>query len=429
MSINRMTNKFLILGLAVVSALSSCTTDDILAPDNFDPDEVMDPNHVEVRNSNYEIQLSGGGSNSMRTIFETTEEDKKFYTGDMASSLGVFCLAYDKLSDSNLIPDVSWASDDANIKKFNVWMNNVEANTFAGNENGNIPGKVYWTKDAKKPETPIKYYYPMGGWYKYAFYSYFPRVSNTKVSIENGDYVAVAQISIDGRRDVLWGKTWTGSPYAYSAKFFHQEDNRDTIPMLSMRHVLARLRFQAVAGESSWNDGKEETVADQEIEITDIRVLNVPNEIGLVVAHSSQKADQEGVLVPSETAKMGSYVLKESDDTPFAKGRYKFTEQHVSEDKPMYLGGNDVDTSAQPTGDGILLPPIDENADPYTIQVTMTDNSGESIVQVVTLETPKGGFKAGVAYWVKITINARKEISLEATLAPWEEGETLELEF
>jgi hypothetical protein len=101
-----------------------------------------------------------------------------------------------------------------------------------------------------------------------------------------------------------------------------------------------------------------------------------------------------------------------------------------TQENPLFLavkfdgdGNMELDGEGNPKGDGILLPPKGpySTSGTYSIKVTMTDNTGEIFehVEPIALEMPEAGFEAGKAHWVEIKVNARKEITLHATLAPW----------
>lgn len=454
MSTNRMTNKFLILGLAVVSVLSSCTSDDILAQDDFES-EVMDTTNVVVKSSDYEIRLSNnGGSNSMRAILES-DENKLFSTVGLDGNMGIFCLSYKTMSTS--APPLNWDHSNTNTKKYNAWLNNVEAN--ARIEDVEIEGKstqitrIRWSNNGTIDDEK-KYYYPMGGWYQYALYGYYPRVDDNQITLLSSS--AVAKMTIDGTQDVIWGKTEITdaqeADYAYSAKYFYTKDGEhaEEIPNLEMKHALTRLRFKVVAG-ARYSD--EETVEKQGIKILDVSVVDVQPTINLTIAQRGAGAT-EGAVSPTGTTTTDFYLHDANEGTgvsynpptggsrtsllvPGEKDRYRILDSHDDEN-PLYLGAvlvHDDDSGKElPTGDGIMLPPKGAyaTAGTYSIRVTMTDNTGEIFehVEPIALEKPGEGFLAGKAYWVQIKVNARKEITLQATLAPWEEsGNNAYLEF
>lgn len=451
MSTNRMTNKLFILGLAVVSVLSSCTSDDILAQDDFES-EVMDSTNVVVKSSDYEIRLSNnGGSNSMRAILES-DENNLFSTVDLEGNMGIFCLSYKTMSSS--APTLNWNHSNTNTKKYNAWLSNVEAN--ARIEDVEIEGeptkitRIRWSNNGAIDEAK-KYYYPMGGWYQYALYGYYPRVDDNQITWTSNS--AVTRMTIDGTQDVIWGKTEITDAqegdYAYSARYFYTKDglHAGEIPNLEMKHVLTRLRFKVIAGARY---SETETVEQQGIKILDVSVVDVEENINLTIAQRGAGAT-EGAVVPTGSSKTDFYLHNANGDvsckyeSPTGESRtshlvsglddnrYSILDSH-NEENPLYLGAVLDEEGANPTGDGILLPPKGAytTAGTYSIRVTMTDKTGEIFehVEPIALEKPEEGFLAGKAYWVQIKVNARKEITLQATLAPWEEsGNNAYLEF
>ena len=446
LSINRMTNKLIIFGVTVVSFMCSCSSDNILSPEG-NTSEVMDTTKVVVSNSEHEIRLSNtGSSNSMRTIIESGENDV-FSTTDLEGNMGIFCLSYKK--QSTKAPDLNWVHTNANTRKYNVWLNNIEANARIDDvEIGGVTtkvSKICWS-DGGVIDNYKKYYYPMGGWFQYNFYGYYPRVDNASITMANNSASAV--LTLDGTQDVIWGKTEITAAqeadFAYSAKYFFTNDGEhaDEIPVLSMKHVLTRLRFKVIAGARFGS----ETVESQGLKILDVCVVDVPEDNQLMIAQRGT-GTTEGAVTPVTGSGTADFFLHDANTGvgvhyttpsgeertsylfPGENDRYKVLLSHTQEN-PLFLavkfdgdGNMELDGEGNPKGDGILLPPKGpySTSGTYSIKVTMTDNTGEIFehVEPIALEMPEAGFEAGKAYWVEIKVNARKEITLRATLAPW----------
>ena len=447
-----MTNKLFFLGLTTVSLMCSCSSDNILTQGGIEA-EVMDTTNVVVSSSDQEIKLSSGnGSNSMRTIIESGENDI-FSTTDLDGNMGIFCLAYKQQSAK--APDLNWAHANSNTRKYNVWLNNVEANARIDEvEIEGVPTQVSnicWSESGVI-DNNRKYYYPMGGWFQYNFYGYYPKVADNKVTVSSNS--VTAELTLDGTQDVLWGKTTITdaqeSDYAYSARYFFTNDGEhaDEIPVLGMQHALTRLRFKVIEGARFGS----ETVETQEIKILDVCVVDVPPRNNLVIAQRGS-GGQEGVVSAATTGTNTpvDFYLHDANDgegvpyvspskgsmtsylVPGTSDRYRLLEGMGDNLPPLYLGvkyedGNMViDGTGNPVGDGILLPPKGpySSSGTYSIRLTLTDNTGEIFEheEPIALEMPENGFEAGKAYWVEIKVNARKEITLRATLAPWTESD------
>ena len=454
--------KHYFFGFAIIAMFSACSGEEALVESG----EVLNPSaptNVVVQNSDVEIKLSpnakptiSGGT--MRGAILSDPSDSTF----ALDGLGVFGLAYAKQSESSIAEAVNWTTSG---NAYNICLNNVLSNAvkvdkkkLSRDGDGNIVYDngvpVYETVKKDDGITPEKVteihwadgltrYYPMGGWYKYNFYAYYPKVDNTKIERANGQLNAT--MDIDGTTDIIWGRTRPNAveqaQNAYSANYFRNEDNADTIPVLRMKHVLTRFRFKAYAGEP-FPTG--ENVESQGIKIVDIKVHNVPQSVTLAVARQNEathgwdadaSTDTEGTLSQMSST-MQELHLKEEGVTQTEYGGYLTAPYALlnshNTTTPLYI--NTSNTAEDTVGDGIMLPAGNMS---YALTVTMIDNTYDGTESTLfkneepfTLVIPDGGYLPGRSYWIELTINPRKEITARATLIPWQEADApIGLEF
>lgn len=227
-------NKYLwILGFAAASVLAGCSGDD----ETLSPSNEADGNGVGVENP-VEIRLSSGSA-STRASLESDE------TGLFeAEGLGIFCLANGTLNvNPNELP-IDWTPSVGGDTNYSVWIDNLDANAvYEKNETDQaVATNIKWADGETR-------WYPVGNWYKYQFYGYYPRVEND--NLESNKTQRIANIPIDGTQDIIWGRTTSTDPLAYCAKYFRQADKGDDIPAIAFRHMLMRLTFSCVPGEDS----------------------------------------------------------------------------------------------------------------------------------------------------------------------------------
>ena len=457
--IDKMKKQFF-FGFAIIAMLSACSGEEALVESG----EVLNPSaptNVVVQNSDVEIMLSpnakptiSGGT--MRGAILSDPSDSTF----ALDGLGVFGLAYAKQSESSIAEAVNWTTSG---NAYNICLNNVLSNAvkvdkkkLSRDGDGNIVYDngvpVYETVYKEDGETPEKVteihwadgltrYYPMGGWYKYNFYAYYPKVDNARIERANGQLNAT--MDIDGTTDIIWGRTRPNAveqaQNAYSASYFRNDDNADTIPILRMKHVLTRFRFKAYAGEP-FPTG--ENVESQGIKIVDIKVHNVPQSVTLAVARQNEathgwdtdaSTDTEGTLSQMSST-MQELHLKEEGVTQTPYGGYltnPYALLNSHKTTPLYI--NTSNTAEDTVGDGIMLPAGNMS---YALTVTMIDKTYDTEgtlfknEEPFTLVIPEGGYLPGRSYWIELTINPRKEITARATLIPWQEADApIGLEF
>ena len=367
--------------MAAVAALTSCSNDD--APEA--------PVDVPVGMSEVPIRLSTGVQGTRASI---ESDGNGLFEVD---GLGIYALARTVMQVNPAPLPISWAGDAPGTKTYGVLLENLEANAVK-NEQGTLTNIEF--ADGQT------YYYPMGNWYTYGFYGYYPRTENIEATATS----RVANITITGKEDVIYGKAVSDEAYAYSARYFRQEGNRDKVPAMQFDHKLMRITFSAVPGPDT--EGGSTYTNATNMKVKSIRVLGVPTEGRLVLA-DLKTPQNEGTLTFDweDTGAMENLELTETGDQPLTPDKY-------------YMEAPEGNPTEKTIGQGILLPvPEAGSGYKYKVEVTLEDKSGNvyecSYPQELTLGEDKQ-FEAGKSYNVKMTINGPKEITLQAKLTKWE---------
>lgn len=335
-----------------------------------------------------EIRLSSGAAGTRASL----ESDAAGLFE--ADGLGIFCLANGLLNvNPNELP-IDWTPSVGGNTNYSVWIDNLEANAVYEKNEADlaVATNIVWTDGETR-------WYPVGNWYKYQFYGYYPRVGNG--NLEANGTQRIANIPIDGTQDIIWGRTTSTDPLAYCAKYFRQADKGDDIPAIAFRHVLMRLTFSCVPGE----DAKGSIESALKMGVKSITIKAVPTTAQLVIA-DSETADNEGTVSYDWNNNVADFLLKDSTDADFR-------DDHWVMETEMTLG------------QGILLPVPDASMAAagyrYLVEITLKDKDGNVFVSEHPIELQNSkAYEAGKSYNVKLTIHGPQEIYLNATLAPWE---------
>lgn len=387
-----MKKQLLFMTMAAVAALSSCSTDEA-------PETSVD---VPVGMSEVPIRLSTGVPGTRASI--ESDENGLFEV----DGLGIYALARTVMQVNPAPLPISWAGDAPGTKTYGVLLENLEANAVK-NEQGTLTNIEF--ADGQT------YYYPMGNWYTYGFYGYYPRTENIEATATS----RVANITITGKEDVIYGKAVSDEAYAYSARYFRQEGNRDKVPAMQFEHKLMRLTFSAVPAPDI--EGGSSYVSALNMKVMGVRVQGVPVEGKLVVAdYTNPENDGKLTFNWDDTLAMRDLELLDANDQPLNPDNYYM---ELSDSAPM----------EKVIGQGILLP-VPEQGSGYTykVAVTLADRDGNvyECEYPQQLELSEGAsFEAGKSYNVRMTINGPKVVAMTANLTQWAdgEGEITDIEF
>ncbi len=303
------------------------------------------------------------------------------------TDLGIFCLARDKQDVNTEAYDINWFTDDENN-----WSGCIMKNVKAVKNDVSVS----WSD----PEE--HYYYPISQFYCYDFFAYYPYVEDGGNIHVNNNKVTV-DYQLDGKMDIIWGRATSSEKYAYSATYFRQPGNQERFPMLDLKHVLTRLKFQVVPG-ASVEGGDEVSPAMADYAVAQVKILDAKASATMTVADFNRINELDETNCLEAGWDVADFELCKADGEPM--------------DTTMV--GTDMDVNT-PLGESIMLLPDSS----YTVRVSLVNvRTGDSFVTEHPLKlTQSSSFRAGYTYTVTITAHEPKEVQLQANLNPWQETE------
>ncbi|MGN1262827.1 MAG: fimbrillin family protein [Prevotella sp.] len=404
-----MNKRFYILGFAALSLLAGCSADEealVAASENAGE-------NLEAGvglNSDVKIRLSSR-SNATRSSVESTE-------GGLfeAEGVGIFCLAtgYQNSSTSTEHP-IDWmqqiesglSNNDGKSTSFSAWLDNEKANAEYGYDAADmskttpIETNIIWYGSTE--ESPIEYYYPIGSWYNYSFYGYYPYDSGSM--LEKTSTTRKVKFTIDGTQDVIWGKASSAEQYAYSAKYFRQTENAGKVPEMQFKHVLMRITFTSYPGAAA--DGTITKALTMGVK--SITILDVPTQGEMVIADLNTPSNEGIATFDWTDADIKSdLAMTDPGDATFGNDHWL---QSVDND-----GATPLETAV---GQGFIVP-VPPSGTTYYIKVVLEDKSGREFISEFPIELSNSiDYEAGKSYNVRLTIYGPQDIKLNATLEPW----------
>jgi len=432
-----------IFGLVGTALFTACSTaDDLISEKPFETPIVEEPKEnaliVEAgQNSEVPITLGVGESRGYTRNPIESGEGKVFSTED--GCLGVFCLATGTQSNvSNIPSEISankWKDDNTGLL---VRMKNVPAKVV----NGNV---TFLDGDGEDPDKVKHYYYPMGNWMKYNFYSYYPRQKEDityagvpRKTIEFNKvgtyyYLLEKYFEIDGTQDIIWGKAHPETAPKVStpkdadpfcAKYFrlkkdsiasndpsHPEKISELYPKMTFEHKLVQFRFFVKAVNPK--------VAD---EIT-INNMYIPNALGyLSLVMANQDPNPAANMKEGTINLFGNKVVTKKLNIKQLKG------EHKDEDSFDGVNSKAITTSVDydnPIGYLMLASPTIAGSFKYSLFLDFSaddskHNLGFDSTGTLSVDLDiDGGFKEGNIYNIVVTIQSPEEIHATATLDNW----------
>lgn len=385
---------FIFAAAASLVTLGGCSEEE----QALQPPQAESSEDVEVITTPVEIRLGMPSANFVtRAAFE--EEEDEF-------DLGVFCLAREPQGINYSSQPISWWDNSVNPLYSSTFclLKNVESTKS---------GQTITWKDGQPR------YYPFTQFYSYDFYAYYPYVDfeeevNT-IDTTTVGRVVVNYTDLDGKTDILWGRATSSELYAYSAKYFRQPGNQAKIPSVQLDHMLTRLIFKVVPGESYVGSG--DYTAASEVYVSSLKVKDVVKNVSLLVADFDRDwvneqgtetvlgTDEPDRLIP-DLENRHSLFLCGDDGEPFA---------------PVRVSGDPL--VSRQLGESFLLYPEHK----YGIEIVLTDSEGTPYKPDAPLELiyPRDDpedrvFKAGCQYVITIEVHGPKEINIKAQLTPWQ---------
>lgn len=376
--------------IALAALLAACSSEDGLRT------ETIDVNFYGC--SDVEVKLATGGNttrasveSSVDSLFEITGKDK----------LGIFMLATHEKGVNPTEAVIDWTASGDN--QWSVWINNDSANAV---KNGTVTD-IRWAK------TGHKYYYPIGNWYSYRFYGYYPRVDN--ISYAN-DQVSANFSELDGTKDVIWGRSLGANPAGtddekcrYSAQYFRMAGFSDKYPSLAMDHKMMRIQFYVQGLEDADAEAGHKYDEANKMMVDTVEVINMPTTATLVVADRTTEGNNGKITYDWENY-LGSIGIRGAADGAFNKAASRINNDDlIAIGQPMLLPVLDADAAAV----GITK---------YLVNVTLRNTAGEIFRAERPLDlVASSAFEAGKTYKVVLQIAGPKTVAMKATLVPWDD--------
>lgn len=367
------------LGLIAVSSLFACSNEEIMTP-------VID---AETNSpTEYPIQLSGGCTATTRAAI--TDDGSNEIKG-----IAVWGLAKDAMQENTSPQGIKWFSN--NIENATCCiMKNVKANV--------ISNSVEWD------DPNARYYYPVTHFYRYEFYANYPYTTDVAYT----ETSAVANYTIDGTNDLLWGRATSDSPYAWSAKYFRVNGGQtlSNRPNIKLEHLLTRLVFYVQPGPKVEIPGATEDELDYEaassMMVDTLQICNAYTNLAVKIADFNNLDMGISSRVTRRTGDTDTLYLKN------AAGEIVSPIQ-VPQRPSM---------KAQ-WGESIMLFPSYE----YVVRLVLHDSTGRKYVSEIplTLSNLSTGFERGKSYNITITVHGPTSVTSAAKLVPWEELDGPEL--
>ena len=385
-------NKYMIgAAAAALFLLSGCSADEVSnSSDEFTLDQLS---NVEIKLSARNGSISSANATRAAIIGDTDAD---------IDSLGVFGLARAIQGINQSANAITWFAESENWS--GCILNNVAANK--------VGHDINWAEEG------AAYFYPPTQFYSYDFYGYYPYVENEDLVY---DATSVkANYEIDGTQDLIWGRATSDADYAYSAKYYRvNQDPAD--PSMALQHLLTRLVFTVVPGESVDGNGDYEMAALMSVDTLQIIDTYTHLTVNIADLNNIDLAPVDRVTLTDENT--DTLTLCDVD----AQGKnVPLQPLQVVAPEPG------VEPVPQQLGESIMLFPSDK----YTIRIVLTmaahdEQQAQRFVSEVPLQLVAAGerFAQGTSYTVKITVHGPQAVSLKAQLTPWdvEDGPELEL--
>lgn len=374
--------------LTVAALLAACSNGDELTT------ETIDVNFYGC--SDVEVKLASG-VNATRSSVESDANGLFNITGN--DKLGIFMLATNKKNMNPTEDDINWTASGED--QWSVWIANDSAHAVI---NGAVTD-IRWAK------TGQKYYYPIGNWYSYRFYGYYPRVETINYA---DDQVSADFTGLDGTKDVIWGRSLGADPNGtadeqcrYSAQYFRKAGFSDKYPSLNLSHKMMRIQFYVQGVEDEDAEVGHKYDEANKMMVDTIEVLNVPTTAHLIIADRFTEGNN-GKISYDWMNNLANIGILGTDDGDFDKAASQVNNDDlIAIGQPMLLPVLDADATAA----GITK---------YMVNVTLRNTADEVFKAERPLDlVAPNEFEAGKTYKVVLQIAGPKLVGMKATLAPW----------
>lgn len=405
-------------------------------------------NDFESTDGRVVIQLGGQDVSIKSSIGVTRAPLDELYnqgTNTATTQLGIFALATNDATNGTTITDANRATAWGDTDNYGILLNNIKGEVTTWPTG--VPKGVA-SPDAEKItlyKGDVKggvYYYPLQKKYDYTFYGYAPYQAGTISATETG----VKFNTIDGSQDIIWQEAKAAQIEAgkilvkentyndqvltgYKAQYirqlkYHYELNGNAtdypwIPNIAFKHILAQLRFSAIAAN---DQSAEDKASATRMTVKDITIKGHGTAATLNILTGAITFTNTGDLTMRKATDDGTNIT-------FEDGAQ--TEVAVQYDEKFYA--TDA-TRTNPLVQGYLM--VKPDVTTYTMDITINVENVEGVprelsIKGININAPEppadsgnteAKFYAGKYYNVRIGVYATQEVNVTATLDTWASG-------
>lgn len=362
--------------MAAALMLPSCSSEDVIAPEAIE-------NQPATENVASEVEISlKAGTSSIETRAAVTS------TTTLPEDLGIWCLAKDLQGINQAAQPIRWFSSDPDAVTCCL-MKNVRASL--------TDGQVNWSGS---------YFYPISQFYRYEFFANYPYTADMQTT----STTVTANYTLDGRTDLIWGNATSSEEYAWSAKYFRKNGGvtDSNTPSVTLEHLLARLTFTIEPGAKIEGVVPLDYTDAAKMKVVSIQVCDVYKNVQVKIADSENPSMPVANRLTLRDAVTDTLSLCNELGVPFSKVQVPATPAGKIQ-----------------VGESIMLVP----AITYKVRVVVEDEAGKKFVSESPLTLTDMAFERGNSYTVRVVVHSPTEISLKASITPWNviEGPTLDL--
>ena len=269
--------------------------------------------------------------------------------------------------------------------------------------------------------------------YGYTFLGYYPYITTDPTT--DPDHISVTG-TFDGTQDIMAGKSVSadqltnGNSIGYNAKYirdYRKLDYATEYPAIDIKfkHLTSRIDVQLKQGASYIGDMCDVYAAYFEVgeEYTLTFTKDTENNDVTTSLEFGENTVKAYAIGGGDFVQSKSY--KQNDIVKQSGQYYKFNEDYTGPwaGAPVTLFTDGFAPEAGPTLNNtykIFVTP-DPQVGPATKMLYLILKNDITIPIPVTVKSPDGGFEAGKAYKVIVTINGPEEITVTASIVEWEE--------
>ena len=397
--------------------LTACASDDSLdAAQPLGTEDIPEDELVEVR--------LNAAANSTLTRAAVESDDNGIFELD---SIGMFMLArYNQRTnpeEAALIWNRSneWAN----------WVDNMLTRATVNDDAGLKSVNLLFRNYNNTRDTAV--WYPVGQWYSYRFYGYYPIQDNSNLSFNKRQRI-VHFPKLDGKTDILWGRsekadtTDDKEKYAYSARYFRQKGYSTKYPEVKFRHELMSFQF-AIQGIPDENETEERKfLSANKMSIDTIIVVNAPVNGDLIVADLD---DNDGLLGGNSNDGLMIYDWKNGVGDIGVIGQPLIDSTKVGYELDGAFSKKQVhNDSVMLVGQRLLLPVIDEDAvkagrGVYRVRIRLKHEDGTLFDHEKPIDlnfrSSANKYEAGKCYKIVLQIAGPQHITMKASLKNWDD--------